>query len=72
MYSIKRGATTIATVRPESGAQRLKIMGENVVDMTFTLRAPVDFQIGDTVVVYGTTYILNALPTYNKVSSKNN
>lgn len=70
MYSIKRGAATIATVRPESGVQKQKIMGENVVDMTFTLTSPVAFEIGDTVVVYGQTYVLNTLPAVSKTAEK--
>jgi hypothetical protein len=69
MYNIKRGVTTIATVRPESGSQIKKIMGENQVDMVFTLNAPVDFAIGDWVEVFGENYTLNALPNLDKSSN---
>lgn len=68
MYNIKRGVTTIATVRPESGSQIKKIMGENLVDMVFTIPSPVLFEIGDWVEVFGENYTLNALPTLDKKS----
>ncbi|SMO48062.1 phage tail protein [Solitalea koreensis] len=68
-YDIKRGSTTIATVRPEGGLLRQRIMGENVVQMSFTLAEAVDFTIGDTVLVYGETYYLNQMPAVQKVSS---
>lgn len=69
MYNIKRGLTTIATVRPISGMMTKKIMGENIVDMSFILNAPVSFEVGDYVTVYGEDFTLNALPQLVKHNS---
>ena len=73
MYDIKRliggVATIIATVRPSSGQQVKRVMGENIVDMAFTLSVPVDFEIGDFVTVYGETYTLNKPAQYTKNDS---
>lgn len=68
-YQIKRGVTTIATVRPASGEQRKEIMLTNTVSMAFTLDAAVQFAIGDTVEVFGETYFLARLPEPQKDSS---
>ncbi|CAM1341722.1 phage tail protein [Tenacibaculum aestuarii] len=68
-YEIKRGAAVIATVRPE-GSITTKIMGEELVSMTFTLANNVVFKTNDTVVVYGNTYYLLNEPIVEKRSTK--
>lgn len=70
MYNIKRSGTTIATVRPSSGTMTKKVMGENIVDMSFILTAPITFEVGDYVTVYGEDFTLNALPHFIKHNSK--
>ncbi|WP_047789452.1 phage tail protein [Tenacibaculum mesophilum] len=68
-YEIKRGATLIATVRPE-GSITTKIMGEELVSMTFTLADNIVFKTNDTVVVYGNTYYLLNEPIVEKRNTK--
>lgn len=68
-YQIKRGATILAEVRPE-GNITTKIMGEELVSMSFTLSQNVVFKTNDSVVVYGNTYYLLNEPIIDKKSSK--
>ncbi len=68
-YEIKRGTVVIATVRPE-GSITTKIMGEELVSMTFTLANNIVFKTNDTVVVYGNTYYLLNEPIVEKRSTK--
>ncbi len=68
-YSIKRGSNVIAEVNPRGTQQKVK-MGANVVTMSFTLSAAVDFLIGDYVDVYAERYKLNSLPKATKKSSR--
>lgn len=67
-YEIKRGNATIATLTPQ-GKQQRKAMGEDVVDMDFTLAEFIDFKIGDWCQVYGHRYNLNQLPAVEKLSN---
>lgn len=69
-YTIKRNNIDVATVSP-TGSLNSTIMGEEVVQMNFTLPNYVAFHIGDTVSVYGTTYVLNQEPNVQKVSTIN-
>ncbi|MHC5353089.1 phage tail protein [Myroides sp. LJL115] len=69
-YTIKRNNIEVATVSP-TGSLNSTIMGEEVVQMNFTLPNYVAFHIGDTVSVYGTTYVLNQEPNVQKVSTIN-
>lgn len=69
IYTIKRGSEEIASVRAE-GKISTKIMGEELVTMSFSLTKKVTFQINDTVVVYGNTYYLIADPSINKINSR--
>ncbi len=68
-YAIKRGATTVLTVRPEGKLSR-KIMAEEIVDMSFRIPQFVKLQIGDRVEVFGNTYFMATEPTVQKVSKR--
>src|SRR3546814_7200625 len=69
-YDIKRGSELIATVKAE-GRQTKRIMREDIVDLEFTLFEYVEFLIGDTVEVFGETYVLNRLGQPEKLSKNN-
>lgn len=69
IYQIKRGAEVIASVRAE-GQISTKLMGEELVKMNFSLTNKINFQIGDTVSVYGNTYYLFSDPSCTKNSSR--
>ncbi|MDM1093426.1 phage tail protein [Myroides odoratimimus] len=69
-YTIKRNNKDIATVSP-TGSLNCKIMAEEVVQMQFVLPEYIAFKIGDTVSVYGTTYVLNQEPSVQKISTIN-
>ncbi|ATC39588.1 phage tail protein [Elizabethkingia anophelis] len=68
-YTIKRNNNIIAQVVPQ-GNVSTKIMGEELVNMTFELQAMVKFQIGDSVNVYGANYYLLQAPVVEKVNTK--
>ncbi|MDM1061949.1 phage tail protein [Empedobacter falsenii] len=67
-YNIKRNNQTIASVVAE-GTYTAQIMGEEVVNMSFTLSESVEFLIGDYVEIYGQSFILNLAPEEEKISS---
>ncbi|WP_312133391.1 phage tail protein [Empedobacter sp.] len=67
-YNIKRHNVIIATVAP-TGTYTAKIMGDELVNMSFTLADSVEFLIGDMVEVFGQLFILNVAPTEEKISS---
>lgn len=69
IYQIKRDSDIIASVRAE-GKVSTKLMGEELVTMSFSLTEKLNFQIGDTVDVYGNTYYLISDPSYTKNSSR--
>lgn len=66
-YQIMRGIIPVATIKP-IGQQSKKIMGENITSMTFDLPIMMDFLIGDTIVIFGETYVINLLPDVKKIS----
>ncbi|MDV3793318.1 hypothetical protein CMU23_01385 [Elizabethkingia anophelis] len=68
-YTIKRNNNTIAQVEPQ-GNISTKIMGEELVNMTFELSTMVKFQIGDSVNVYGANYYLLQAPVVEKVNTR--
>ncbi|MCL1652597.1 phage tail protein [Elizabethkingia miricola] len=68
-YTIKRNNSTIAQVVPQ-GNISTKIMGEELVNMTFELSTMVKFQIGDSVNVYGVNYYLLQAPVVEKVNTR--
>ncbi|WP_407499612.1 phage tail protein [Elizabethkingia anophelis] len=68
-YTIKRNNNIIAQVVPQ-GNVSTKIMGEELVNMTFELSTMVKFQIGDMVNVYGANYYLLQAPVVEKVNTK--
>lgn len=71
MMEIKRADTTVVTVHPDdSSVQVNRLMGENLVKLTFRVPSAALLQIGDTIEFDGLTYTLNALPTVNEVSSR--
>ncbi|MGV0980417.1 phage tail protein [Empedobacter falsenii] len=67
-YNIKRNNQTIASVVAE-GTYTAQIMGEEVVNMSFTLSESVEFLIGDYVEIYGQSFVLNLAPEEEKISS---
>jgi len=67
-YTIKRGSSTVAVVRPK-GNQEKKLMGANIVTMGFELPQFIEFLSGDSVEVYGETYYLNVAPSVKEESS---
>ncbi len=69
IYQIKRGNEIIASVRAE-GKISTRIMGEELVSMAFALTGKINFQLGDSVTVYGNTYYLLADPTCQKINSR--
>jgi len=68
LYNIKRGDAIIATVWPK-GQQEKEIMVKDIVPITFNSPAAYQFQIGDTMFVYGQTYYLNQMDEPTKNSS---
>ncbi|HAT3998554.1 TPA: hypothetical protein I9Y90_000036 [Elizabethkingia anophelis] len=68
-YTIKRNNNIIAQVEPQ-GNISTKIMGEELVNMTFELPTMVKFQIGDSVNVYGANYYLLQAPVVEKVNTR--
>lgn len=66
MYNIKRGVTTIATIRPISFEQSQKIMAEDLVTLTFGSSSPVNAIVNDSVVVFGKEYSLTEAPSLTK------
>ncbi|HAY3505722.1 TPA: hypothetical protein JRX33_000135 [Elizabethkingia anophelis] len=68
-YAIKRNNNIIAQVEPQ-GNVSTKIMGEELVNMTFELPTMVKFQIGDSVNVYGANYYLLQAPVVEKVNTR--
>ncbi|MDV4078132.1 hypothetical protein CMT44_04100 [Elizabethkingia anophelis] len=68
-YIIKRNNNIIAQIVPQ-GNVSTKIMGEELVNMTFELSTMVKFQIGDMVNVYGANYYLLQAPVVEKVNTK--
>lgn len=69
IYQIKRDSDILASVRAE-GKVSTKLMGEELISMSFTLTEKLSFQIGDTVDVYGNTYYLISDPSCTKNSSR--
>ncbi|MEN5132651.1 phage tail protein [Elizabethkingia anophelis] len=67
-YAIQRNNNIIAQVEPQ-GNVSTKIMGEELVNMTFELPTMVKFQIGDSVNVYGANYYLLQAPVVEKVNT---
>ncbi len=68
-YTIKRGDTKIAVVRPE-GQVSTKIMAEETVSMEFELPKRITFLTNDSVEVYGNTYYLGNEPVVNRINNR--
>ncbi|MCT4127948.1 phage tail protein [Elizabethkingia anophelis] len=68
-YAIKRNNNIIAQIEPQ-GNVSTKIMGEELVNMTFELPTMVKFQIGDSVNIYGANYYLLQAPVVEKVNTR--
>jgi len=66
LYHIKRNNAIVATIWPE-GQQEKEIMVKDIVPISFKSPNAYQFQIGDTMTVYGQTYYLNQIdePTKN-------
>ena len=48
------------------GAQKVALLGEDVVTLTVESARPIEFEIGDRMAVFGRTYTLNRLPRVQK------
>ena len=48
------------------GAQKVALLGEDVVTLTVESARPIEFEIGDQMAVFGRTYTLNRLPRVQK------
>ncbi|WP_407483735.1 hypothetical protein [Elizabethkingia anophelis] len=68
-YDIKRGNTVIANIRP-TGKITSRIMGEELVNMSFALVRKIEFALGDYVDVKGRRYYLLDSPTVVQKSTK--
>ncbi|WP_407483289.1 hypothetical protein [Elizabethkingia meningoseptica] len=68
-YDIKRGNTVIANIRP-TGKITSRIMGEELVNMSFALVRKIEFALGDYVDVKGRRYYLLDSPTIVQKSTK--
>ncbi|CAM3558435.1 hypothetical protein ELOC111193_10795 [Elizabethkingia occulta] len=68
-YDIKRGNTVIANIRP-TGKITSRIMGEELVNMSFALVRKIEFAMGDYVDVKGRRYYLLDSPTIVQKSTK--
>ncbi len=68
-YTIKRDNTLLAEVQP-TGQVTERIMGEDLVDMQFSLPHKVEFYLNDTVEIFGRKYLLHQSPICEKVSSR--
>jgi hypothetical protein len=67
--TIMRGADIILSVKPtNTSSQSKKIMGDNVVALTFELNKIINFRIGDTAEIFGEIYRLNRMPVVEKGS----
>lgn len=64
-YSIYRGNQEIANIRPE-GTVTERLMGEETVNITFSLTEKIVFHIGDRINVYGKKYFLSEDPSIIK------
>ncbi|NAW52178.1 hypothetical protein GNY06_12600 [Elizabethkingia argentiflava] len=68
-YTIKRYNKILAQVVPQ-GTVSTKIMGEELVNMTFELPQMLKFQVGDAVEVYGVSYQLLQAPVVEKINTR--
>jgi hypothetical protein len=67
---IKRGSDIVATVKPNDNSnQQKRIMGDNIVNLSFNLDRMVNFNIGDYALIYGENYFINKIPTVKKDST---
>lgn len=62
------GRANVAKI--QSGQQKKKLLGENIVEMTIRSATPIEFIIGDKITVFGEDYTLNLLPEAKKVSER--
>ncbi len=65
IYEIKRGNAVLAAVTP-TGNREERIMGGDIVNMSFTLNYYVDFLKGDTTVIDGTVFYLEKPSEFEK------
>jgi len=54
-----------------SAVQKRKLCGEDTVTINLTSAEYIEFRIGDTLDVFGTTYTINQLPTVKKINERN-
>jgi hypothetical protein len=68
---IYRGAGILVTIKPDdSSNQAKKVMGDNVITLTFEDSRNIIFKVNDYCTVYGEKYTLNALPVITKGSTR--
>lgn len=69
-YTIYRGNNPVVqNIRPE-GTVTERIMGEETVNISFSLTSKIEFHIGDKITVFGKDYFLAADPVTNKKNSR--
>lgn len=67
---IMRSGSLLATIKPDDSSTQVKrIMGENVLSISFTDSRFIPFQIGDYCTVFGEIYKINQAPTDTKKSN---
>lgn len=67
---IYRSGSLFVTIKPDASSnQSKKVMGENVVNISFEDSRFIQFAINDYCMIYGEKYILTKLPVYTKLST---
>ncbi len=69
-YTIYRGKLPVVNNIAPEGTVTERIMGEESVSITFSLRQKIEFHIGDKITVYGKDYFLSADPVTLKKNSR--
>lgn len=64
---IFRGTDLVASVEPDNASTQVKqVMGENTLNLVFTLNHYIEFRVGDSCTVFGEKYILSDTPIEKK------
>lgn len=66
---IMRGSSLVVTIKPaDSSAQTKKVMGDNILSISFEDNRIIPFQINDWCTVFGEVYVLTQKPASRKLS----
>jgi len=69
---IYRNSEVVALIKPtETSSQTKKVMGDNIVTLSFELGSMVNFSIGDYATIYDEIYYINTIPNVKKKSLYN-